>query len=128
MNIFCGVDMIEVKRIKDSIDRYGKGFVEKIFTPEEINYCESRKNQKFQSYAARFAAKEAVSKALGTGISNGVTLKSIEVLASGTAGKPNIVFHGGAKELFVKMGGISADISLTHTKDYATAFAVLLCK
>jgi len=127
MNICCGVDMIEIKRIKDSIEKYGISFVEKIFTPGEINYCESRKNQKFQSYAARFSAKEAVSKALGTGISRGITLKDIEVVVSET-GKPQIVLHDQALELFRKKGGISMDLSLTHTKDYATAFAVLLCE
>ena len=122
-----GVDMIEIKRIKDSIDKFGKPFLEKIFTPEEINYCESRNVQKFQSYAARFSAKEAVSKALGTGFSKGVTLKGIEVKVSET-GKPHIVLHGETREFFDKMGGVSLDISLTHTKDYATAFAVLLCR
>lgn len=127
MNLFCGVDMIEVMRIKDAIDRYGKRFVEKIFTQEEINYCENRKSQKYQSYAARFAAKEAVSKALGTGFSRMVTLRGIEVVNS-ESGKPHIVFHGKTKDYFEKIGGISVDISLTHTKDYATAFAVLLCK
>ncbi|NLX77112.1 MAG: holo-ACP synthase [Clostridiaceae bacterium] len=127
MNIYCGVDMIEIKRIKDSIEKHGKGFIEKIFTPEEINYCESRREQKYQSYAARFSAKEAVSKALGTGFSMGVTLKGIEVRVSET-GKPYIVLYNETKEFFDKMGGVSVDISLTHTSDYATAFAVLLCK
>lgn len=127
MNVFCGVDMIEVKRVKDSIDRNGSAFLEKIFTDNEIHYCENRKNQKYQSYAARFAAKEAVSKALGTGFAKGVTLKGIEVMVSET-GKPYIVFHDETKEYFEGIGGVSVDVSLTHTKDYATAFAVAICK
>ncbi|HEY8420793.1 MAG TPA: holo-ACP synthase [Thermoclostridium sp.] len=127
MNIYCGVDMVEIKRIKDSIEKYGNSFIEKIFTPGEINYCESRRKQKYQSYAARFSAKEAVSKALGTGIAKGVTLKDIEVRVSDT-GKPHIVLYNKAMELYEEMGGVSMDISLAHTKDYATAFAVLICK
>ena len=67
MSIHCGIDMVEIQRIKDSIQRYGDNFVRRIFTDEEIKYCESRKNGRYESYAARFAAKEAVSKALGTG-------------------------------------------------------------
>jgi holo-[acyl-carrier protein] synthase len=127
VQIFCGVDMIEIKRIRNAIERHGMSFVEKVFTPEEISYCEKRQSQKFQSYAVRFSAKEAVSKALGTGFSKGVSLKDIEVRIAET-GNPKLVLYGKAKELFEEMGGISADISLTHTKEYATAFAVLLCR
>ena len=127
MHVCCGVDMIEIKRIRDAIERYGKGFVEKIFTPGEISYCKSRKRQKFQSYAARFSAKEAVSKALGTGISRGVSLKDIEVMVTET-GKPQVVLHGEAKKLFERIGGVSADLSLTHTKEYASAYVVILCR
>lgn len=127
MNICCGVDMIEIKRVRDAIEKYGTGFIEKVFTPEEITYCEKRKRQKFQSYAARFSAKEAVSKALGTGISKGVSLKDIEVRVTEN-GKPQVVLYGKAREIFEEIGGVSADLSLTHTKEYATAFAVILCR
>ncbi|HZK27264.1 MAG TPA: holo-ACP synthase [Thermoclostridium sp.] len=126
MRIFCGVDMVEIKRIHNSIEKLGISFIEKIYTSQEIEYCESKKSQKYQSYAARFAAKEAVSKALGTGISKGVSLKAIEVIVS-ESGKPNVVLHGDTNEVFEKAGGISMDLSLTHTKEYATAFAVMLC-
>lgn len=126
MNIYCGVDMVEIKRIKESVDRFENSFVEKIFTIEEINYCEDKKKNKYQSYAARFAVKEAVSKALGTGFAKGVTLKDIEVTVS-DVGKPYVILHGIARELFINMSGISIDISLTHTAEYATAFAVILC-
>jgi holo-[acyl-carrier protein] synthase len=126
VNIFCGVDMVEIKRIQNSVGKLGKSFVEKVFTSQEIEYCEGKRSQRYQSYAARFAAKEAVSKALGTGISKGVSLKTIEVTVS-ESGKPNVVLHDGAKEVFEKMGGVSMDISLTHTQEYAAAFVVLLC-
>lgn len=125
MGIYCGVDMVEIQRIKDSIDRYGDTFIQKVFTPGEINYCESRKNGKFESYAARFAAKEAVSKALGTGFARGVSLKGIELTTTG-GGKPEVILHGSTKERFLLMGGASMDISLTHSRHYATAFAVIL--
>ena len=125
MGIYCGVDMIEIQRVKDSIDKYGESFLRKVFTRGEINYCESRKRADIESYAARFAAKEAVSKALGTGIARGVSFKGIELVIS-EEGKPKVVLHGMAREKYIDMGGASIDISLSHSKDYATAFAVLL--
>ena len=127
MGIFCGVDMVEIQRIRDSIEKYGETFVRKIFTPGEIHYCESRKSGKFESYAARFAAKEAVSKALGTGISQGVSLTGIEMVTT-EGGKPTVLLHGTTRERYEKLGGTSMDISLTHSRDYATAFAVLLTR
>lgn len=125
MGICCGVDMIEIQRIKDSIDKYGDSFLRRVFTQGEIDYCESRKERRYESYAARFAAKEAVSKALGTGIARGVSLKGIE-LAATDGGKPKVVLYGTAREKYIDMGGKSIDVSLTHSRDYAAAFAVLL--
>jgi holo-[acyl-carrier protein] synthase len=127
MGIFCGVDMVEIQRVKDSIEQSGETFIKKVFTPGEIEYCENRKNGRYESYAARFAAKEAVSKALGTGFSEGVSLKGIELVA-GKGGKPKVVLHGSTLERYSNMGGISMDISLTHSYNYAVAFAVLLTK
>lgn len=127
MQVYCGVDMIEIKRMKKAIEKHGRSILEKVFTPDEISYCENRKSMKFQSYAARFSAKEAVSKALGTGISSGISFRDIEITVTET-GKPQVVFHGRAKEIFGRIKGVSADISLTHTQDYACAFAVLLCE
>lgn len=125
MRIYCGVDMVEIQRIRNSIDKFGQSFLRKVFTQREINYCESRKAGRYESYAARFAAKEAVSKALGTGFTRGVSLKGIELVAA-KEGKPKAVLHGTAREKYIGMGGRSIDISITHCRDYATAFAVLL--
>jgi len=125
MDICCGVDIIEIQRIKDSLDKYGESFLQRVYTQGEIDYCESRKAGRCESYAVRFAAKEAVSKALGTGIACGVSLKDIELVAAGE-GKPKIVLHGAAREKYIEMGGKSIDVSLTHSRDYAAAFAVLL--
>ncbi|NLN64876.1 MAG: holo-ACP synthase [Clostridiaceae bacterium] len=127
MSIHCGIDMVEIQRIKDSIQRYGDNFVRRIFTDEEIKYCESRKNGRYESYAARFAAKEAVSKALGTGFSQGVTLQGIEMV-NDTGGKPRVILNGTTLKRYIAMGGVSMDISLTHSRNYATAFAVLLTR
>ncbi len=125
MGIHCGVDMVEIQRIRESIERYGDSFVRKIFTDEEIKYCENRKSGRYESYAARFAAKEAVSKALGTGLAKGVTLKGIEMI-NDAGGKPVVHLYGSTLEQYKKMGGVSMDISLTHSRNYATAFAVIL--
>lgn len=125
MGIRCGVDMVEIQRIRETIERYGESFIRKVFTDEEIKYCENRKNGRYESYAARFAAKEAVSKALGTGLTGRVTLKGIEMI-NDTGGKPVIHLHGSTLEHYKKMGGVSMDISLTHSHDYAAAFAVIL--
>jgi len=127
MNIHCGVDMVEIERIRQSIDRCGDSFIRRVFTDEEIRYCESRKNGRYESYAARFAAKEAVSKALGTGLSGGVTLKGIEMV-NDAGGKPVVHLYGSTREHYERMGGVSMDISLTHSRSYATAFAVILTK
>jgi holo-[acyl-carrier protein] synthase len=127
MNIHCGVDMVEIQRIRDSIQRYGDGFIKKIFTGAEIKYCESRENGRYESYAARFAAKEAVSKALGTGFTQGISLKDIETVNS-ECGKPQVILYNTAKERFQSMGGVSMDVSVSHSRDYAVAFAVFLSK
>ncbi len=125
MGICCGVDMVEIQRIKDSIDKFGESFLRRVFTQSEINYCESKKERRYESYAARFAAKEAVSKALGTGIAQGVSLKCIELFMS-REGKPKVVLYEMARQKYIDIGGTSIDISLTHIRDYAAAFAVLL--
>lgn len=127
MGVFCGVDMVEIERVKDSIDKLGESFIQRIFTPAEIEYCENRRSGKYESYAARFAAKEAISKALGTGFTQGVGLKGIELIAT-ESGKPEVILHGRTKERFISMGGAAIDISMTHCRDYAVAFAVIQTK
>jgi holo-[acyl-carrier protein] synthase len=122
--VYCGVDIVEISRIKRSFNAVGAAFRDKVFTGEEIQYCESRKTAKYQSYAARFAAKEAVSKALGTGISSGIAWKDIGILNDGL-GKPYVVLSNKAKELLAGIGGTDISISLSHCRSYAVAYAVI---
>ncbi len=119
----CGTDIIEIYRIKQAIEKNGSLFLTKVYTSREIEYCESKKNNKYQHYAGRFAAKEAVSKVLGTGFAGGFDWNDIEVLNNET-GKPEIVLHEGAKELFNERGYEKISISISHSKEYATSIAI----
>src|SRR5580658_779061 len=123
MIVGTGIDIAEVDRIAHSIERFGRRFVERIFTPGEIRYCESKAN-KAERYAGRFAAKEAGMKAIGTGWNRGVTWRDVEVQRA-PGNRPTIVFHGKAAEFFQKLGAARAHLSITHTKDSAMAFVVL---
>jgi holo-[acyl-carrier protein] synthase len=123
MIVGTGIDIAEVDRIAHSIERFGWRFVERIFTPGEIRYCESKAN-KAERYAGRFAAKEAGMKAIGTGWNRGVTWRDVEVQRA-PGSRPTIVFHGKAAEFFQKLGAARAHLSITHTKDSAMAFVVL---
>lgn len=123
MAIFCGVDIIEIERLRNSIDNVG-GFRERVFTETEAAYCEKRNKAKYESYAARFAAKEAVMKALGTGMADGVGWKHIEVV-NDEKGKPHAVLTSKAKEIYDVMGARSMDISVSHCGEYAIAYAVI---
>ncbi|HEX3030098.1 MAG TPA: holo-ACP synthase [Clostridia bacterium] len=124
MGILCGVDIVEINRIKRAFDNPGTAFRDRVFTINEIDYCESKKAVKFQSYAARFAAKEAVAKAFGTGLGSSMGLKDVEVL-NNESGKPYIVLSGGAKELYDKMKAANMDISLSHCDNYAVAYVII---
>lgn len=124
MGISCGVDIVEIDRIRQSFEKCGSGFCDRIFSVNEVLYCENRKAVKYESYAARFAAKEAVSKALGTGIGKGVSWKDIEVL-NDEAGKPYVVLSGRAREVFDEINGADISLSLSHCKIYAVAYAVM---
>ena len=118
-----GVDIAEVPRIRASIERHGERFVRRIFTEGEIRYCES-KARRFESYAARFAAKEAGMKALGTGWSRGVRWQDIEVVRP-KGQRPTLQFHGKAGEIAAKLGTRNIALSLTHTVDQALAHVIL---
>jgi holo-[acyl-carrier protein] synthase len=124
MAIRCGIDIIEVDRIRESFESLGQAFRDRIFTDKEIAYCESRKGARFESYAARFAAKEAVSKAIGTGIGGDLGWKDIEILKD-TEGKPYVVLSPAAAK--TAWGGALAEISLSlsHCKAYAVASVVI---
>ena len=119
-----GTDIIEVPRIKNAILRF-PGFRERIYTAAEISYCENKKNSsvKYTSYAQRFAAKEAVAKALGTGLGKYVFFNEIEVI-NRDSGKPEINVYGKSKNYCRDNSIAEIMLSLTGTKDYAAAFAI----
>jgi holo-[acyl-carrier protein] synthase len=123
MILGTGTDMIEIARIHQSMDRFGTRFLERIFTPREIQYCQQKKNAA-ESFAARFAAKEAAAKALGTGISHGVTWLEIEVTRE-PSGKPSLELLGRAGERARRMGVARSSLSLTHSREVALAMVIL---
>jgi holo-[acyl-carrier protein] synthase len=123
MIIGSGIDLVEIRRIKRSIDRYGSRFLNRVYTVAEQAYC-LRKRNSAESFAARFAAKEAAAKALGTGISYGVNWLEFEVVRE-PSGRPSIKFHGRAAEIAARMGFSSVALSLTHTAELASASVVL---
>jgi holo-[acyl-carrier protein] synthase len=123
MIVGTGIDIAEVDRIRQTIKRFGRRFTERVFTADEIRYCESKAN-KVERYAARFAAKEAAMKAIGTGWNRGVTWRDVEVRRS-PGQRPTMAFHGRAGEFFAKLGATRAHLSLTHTNDFAMAQVIL---
>jgi len=123
MIIGSGIDLTEIPRIQHSMDRYGARFLNRVYTAAEQAYC-LRKRHAAESFAARFAAKEAGAKALGTGISHGVTWLEIEVLRE-PSGRPTLRFHGRAAERAERMGVRHAALSLTHTSTLAMASVTL---
>ena len=123
MNIVCGTDIVEIARIKRAIERKGEKFLKKIYTENEIEYCESRKNVKYERYAGRFAGKEALYKALKSiKAENNITWKDVEIVREKT-GKPKINFIN--KE-FNEINCI--DISISHCKEYAVSNVVIITK
>lgn len=123
MILGTGVDLAEVARIRASIERYGERFTRRVFTEREIAYAE-RKANKYERYAARFAAKEAGMKALGTGWSGGITWKDLEV-ANLPSGRPILALHGVARDVAGRLGVRTIQLSLTHTSGQALAWVVL---
>lgn len=126
MAVFCGTDIISVERIKNSINELGDTFVKRIYTDEEIAYCESRRMSRFQSYAARFAAKEAAYKAVSPEDASMISWHDAEV-KNKENGKPTVVFHGKLNEV-LKNRGITTeniDLSLSHDESYAVATIVI---
>lgn len=122
MILGTGIDLAEVDRIRASIDRHGDRFIKRIYTPGEIAYVE-RKANRFERYAARFAAKEAAMKALGTGWKRGVRWQDFEV-ANLPSGRPTLRLHGKAAEIAGTMGVRVVSLSLTHTAASGLAFVV----
>ena len=123
MIVGSGIDLIEIGRIRQSVDRFGARFLDRIYTAAEQAYC-LRKRNAAESLAARFAAKEAGAKALGTGISYGVNWLEIEVVRE-PGGRPALRFHGRAAQIASRMGVAHSALSLTHTAEMAMASVVL---
>ena len=125
MNVKTGIDIIEVKRIKQSIEKYTDSFLNRVFTNSEIEYCEARKTQKFQSYAGRFAAKEAIFKAVSEKLENKFSIewKDIEII-NDENGRPFVNFYGKLKEIIGD--NYEIDVSISHIGEYAVASVVFL--
>jgi holo-[acyl-carrier protein] synthase len=120
MILGTGVDLAEVTRIRASAERYGPRFLERIFTPRELAYVAQKANR-YERLAARFAAKEAGMKALGTGWSHGVRWQDFEV-TNLPSGRPTLTLHGVAAELAARLGVAHIHLSLTHTAEMAQAY------
>jgi holo-[acyl-carrier protein] synthase len=114
-----GLDIAEIDRIEAAIKRHGAPFLERIYTAGEVAYCQKHKN-KYERYAARFAAKEAAMKALGTGWSNGVRWRDIEVVRA-ASGKPSLKLEGKAGEVAAKLGVKNIALTITHSGNLALA-------
>jgi len=123
MIVGSGIDMVEIGRIERSVERYGQRFLDRVYTRAEQAYC-LRKRKAGESLAARFAAKEAGAKALGTGISYGVNWLEIEVVRE-PSGRPTVQFHGRAAQIASRLGVARAALSITHTAELAVASVVL---
>ena len=120
MRTYCGTDIIEIDRIKKSIEKIGQPFINRIFTPNEISYCETKSNVKYQHYAARFAAKEAIFKAISKALGDKqhIGWKNAEIV-NDENGRPNIKF------IDCHIEGLEGiDISISHCRTYATATVI----
>lgn len=123
MIVGTGVDIAEVGRIKAAVERFGERFLRRVFTPAEVRYCMGKPNAA-ERLAARFAAKEAGMKAIGTGLRHGVTWQDVEVLRM-PGQRPVLQFHGRAAEFAERLGCKRTHLSLSHTKEQAIAHVIL---
>jgi holo-[acyl-carrier protein] synthase len=123
MIVGTGIDLVEIGRIQKSMERHGQRFLDRVYTAAEQGYC-LQKRRSAESFAARFAAKEAGAKALGTGISRGVNWLEIEVSRE-PGGRPTLQFHGRAAEFAARLGAGRVTLSLTHTAELAMASVVI---
>ena len=119
-----GTDIVECLRIAKMIERYGEQFINRVYTQHEIEYC-SKRGSASQHYSGRWAAKEAVLKALGTGWVRGISWRDIEV-RNDASGKPSIRLAGGAREVCEKMEISQMQISISHCRSHATAYAIAI--
>jgi len=123
MIVGTGIDIAEVPRIEESLQRFGERFLRRMFTEGERRYCDGKANR-VERYAARFAAKEAAMKALGTGWNYGVAFRDVEICRE-PGGRPTIAFHGKAAQFAARLGTTRISLSLSHTEDYAIAQVIL---
>ncbi|HRZ86772.1 MAG TPA: holo-ACP synthase [bacterium] len=119
-----GIDIIEVERVEKVIERHGEHFYRRLYTEREIAYCKEKKKNALLHFAGRFTAKEAASKALGTGIAGGIAWTDIEILNE-PSGKPVIVLSGKAKEVYDAIGGTKIHASISHSKGYAASQVII---
>jgi holo-[acyl-carrier protein] synthase len=123
MIVGTGVDIAEVGRIKAAVERFGERFLRRVFTPAEVRYCMGKVNAA-ERFAARFAAKEAGMKAIGTGLRHGITWQDVEVLRM-PGQRPVLKFSGKAAEFAERLGCKRTHLSLSHTKEQAIAHVIL---
>ncbi len=124
--IGIGTDITECLRIARMIERHGELFISRVYTPEEIKYCQSRK-QATQHFTGRWAAKEAILKALGTGWRRGISWRDVEV-RNELGGKPVVAVRGGVKDVVEQLGIREIQVSISHCRSHATAFAIAIGK
>lgn len=125
MNVLgIGTDIVECLRIAQMIERHGELFINRVYTPHEIRYCQSRK-QATQHFAGRWAAKEAILKALGTGWRRGISWRDIEV-RNDQSGRPVVGLRGGARDIVEQRGIREMLVSISHCRSHATAYALAL--
>jgi holo-[acyl-carrier protein] synthase len=127
MSIFgIGTDIVECLRIAQMIERHGELFIGRVYTQQEIQYCQSRR-QATQHFAGRWAAKEAVLKALGTGWRRGISWRDVEI-RNERSGSPVVTLYGGARDFLEQLGISQVLISISHCRSHATAYAIALAQ
>jgi holo-[acyl-carrier protein] synthase len=122
--IGVGTDITECLRIAQMIERHGELFITRVYTPAEIQYCQSRK-QATQHFAGRWAAKESVLKAVGTGWRRGISWRDVEILNT-RGGKPIVALHGGVRDVAEELGVGQILVSISHCRSHATAYALAI--
>lgn len=123
MILGVGIDLVDVDRVQAAMDRFGERFLRRLLWPAEIDYCRQFPNPAL-SVAARFAAKEAISKAFGTGIGRHLSWHDMEICHR-ESGQPVVQLHGGGRKLFAEQNACAIHVSLSHTPHQATAIAIL---
>ncbi len=123
MIIGIGIDIIEVSRIERLIHLYGKHFLHRIFTEDERKYCSSKHNSSVH-YSGKFAGKESVLKALGTGLSKNIRWKDIEIISE-KSGQPYVKIYGNARKILQNLGEVKIHISISHTRKHASAITII---